>query len=71
MGGLVIAAHLPDHRITVLMVVPQCIVTPLRFRWGRIDTDIVIARAHDYLLAPVTQDVTLIAGSTLRVVVGH
>ena len=71
MGRLIIAAHLPDHRITVLMVMPERIVTPLRFRWSRIDTDVVIARTHDNLLAPVAQDVTLIAGCTLCVVIGH
>ena len=71
MRRLVIAAHLPHHRITVLVVIPQRIVTPRGFDRGGIDTDSIIASAHDNLLTPVTEEITLITRRTLGIVVGQ
>ena len=70
-GWLVIAAHLPNHRLTVLVVLPQRGDTPVGGNGRGIDTDLVILGSGDYFLAPVTEDVTLITGRSLRVVVGH
>ena len=71
MGRLVVAAHLPHHTVAVLVVVPQRVVTPRRGNGSGIDADIIVARTHDELLAPVAHDVAHEAGSTLGVVVGH
>ena len=70
-GRLVVAAHLPHHGVAVLVVVPQRIVAPLRLLRCGVDAYIIIRGTHDNLLAPVAKDVALIAGSALRVVVGH
>ena len=71
MGRLVVAAHLPHHRLTILVVVPQCGNTPLGGHRGGIDANLVVRRAGNNLLAPVAEQVTLIAGRSLRVVVGQ
>ena len=68
---LVIAAHLPYHGLAVLHVVPQRIVAPNGRRGGGINPDIVVGSTHDDFLAPVTEDVTLIAGRSLGVIIGH
>ena len=68
--GLVVATHLPHHRVTILMVVPQRRNAPLGGRGCGIDADITGCRSHDDFLAPVTQDISLITGCTLGVVVG-
>ena len=71
MGRLVVATHLPYHGLTVLQVVPQRIVTPLGRNGGGIDANLVVCRAHDNLLAPVSKDIAQEAGCSLGVVVGH
>ena len=71
MGRLVVAAHLPDHGLTILHVVPERIVAPRRGRAGGIDADVVLRSAHDDLFAPVAEDVALEAGGCLGVVVGQ
>ena len=69
-GRLVVAAHLPHHSVAVLHVVPQRIVAVLRGDGRRVDAYLVVAGTHHHLLAPVAQDVTLIAGGALGVVIG-
>ena len=53
------------------MVVPEGIIAPLGFIGGHIDPDIVSSGAHNHLLTPVTEQITLIARGALCVVVGH
>ena len=53
------------------MVVPQRGDAHVGRDRRSVDTDLVILGTGDHLLAPVTQDVTLIAGRSLRIVVGH
>ena len=71
MRWLVVATHLPYHSLAILVVVPQRGDTPVGGNGRGIDTDFVILGTGDYLLPPVAEDVTLIAGCPLRVVVGH
>ena len=68
---LVVATHLPHHRIAILMVVPEGVVAILRRCRRGIDADTVVGCAHDDFLAPVPKDVALIARGALRVVVSH
>ena len=69
-GRLVVAAHLPGHRLAVLHVVQQGINAPPRFHRRRINPQgHVVVRAGDDFLAPVAQDVGLQGGRVLRPVV--
>ena len=71
MRRLVVATHLPYHRVAILMVVPQGVVAVFRRSRCGIDADAVVGSAHDDFLTPVAKDVALIARGSLRVVVGH
>ena len=55
---LVVAHRLPHHALTVLVVVPQCVVAPSGRYVCRIYANIfIIARARDDFLAPVAQHI--------------
>ena len=71
MRWLVISVHLCDHRIAILMVVPEGIVAPVGRDGGGIDTYVVVVGAHHHLLAPVAEEVGLQTGRCLGVVVGQ
>ena len=66
---LVVAAHLPYHRLTILHVMPECVVTPFCGDGGGVDTDLVVGSTHHYLFAPVTEDVALVAWCCLGIIV--
>ena len=68
---LVVTTHLPYHGIAVLVVVPERVVAPFGGGGCRVDADVVGCSAHDDFLAPVTEDVALVARCTLGVVVRH
>ena len=71
MRGLIVPTHLPDHRLPVLIVVPECGDAPFSRNRGCIDADVIVAGTHNDLFAPVAEDVALIAGCGFRVVVGQ
>ena len=71
MRRLVIAAHLPHHRITILVIVPKGVVSPLGFGGRSVNSDIVVGSTHDDLLTPVAKEIALITGCTLCIVIGH
>ena len=68
---LIIATHLPDHRITILVVMPQRRNTPFGRRSCRVDTDMVISCTQNNFFSPITEQVTLIAGCRLSIVIGN
>ena len=68
---LVVATHLPHHRVAILMVVPEGVDAILRRCRRGIDADAVVGSAHDDFLAPVAKNVALIARGAFRVVVGE
>ena len=69
-GRLVVTAHLPHHGLAVLGVVPQRVVAPGGRVGGGIDAYVAAGGAQHQFLAPVAQQVALVAGSGLGVVVG-
>ena len=64
---LVVSHRFPHHALSVLVVVPERIVSPWRSDVGGIYPDVfVVAGAHDDLLSPVAQDVASGRRSILR-----
>ena len=70
MRWLIVATWLPNHRITILMIIPQGIVSPLGRCRGGIDTDVVVSSTLYHFLTPVAKDITLIARGSLGTIVG-
>ncbi len=69
--SLIVSAHLPNHGLTVLMVVPQSVVSPFCLYICGINTDIIVGRTHYHFLTPVTENISLIARCALGIIVGH
>ena len=60
MGRLVVAAHLPYHCLTVLVVVPKRVITPRGIVGGGVDSECtVISSPENELFTPVAQDIAL------------
>ena len=68
---LVVAVHLGNHGVAILMVVEQRVVAPCGGGGGGVDADVAGRGAHHHLLAPVAEDVGLKARRGLGRVVGE
>ena len=69
MRWLVVSTHLPYHSVTLLVVIPHRVNAPWGLDGRGVDAYLIVSRAHNELMTPVTEDVAHEARGSLSPVV--